>query len=77
MENVENGHKKTPYEEMKALQERLNEGVRRVTRLRLQDLDEEVELPEVEGEEPEDAADGWLFDSSREYLEQLRHYKED
>jgi hypothetical protein len=70
-----NGHKRTPYEEMKALQERMNEGVRRAARRRLAGV-EKVELPEVEGEEPEGSADGWLFDSSRDYLEQLRHYKE-
>ena len=38
---------------------------------------EDVELPEVEdlGEEPEDAAEGWLFDSRRDYFEQLDYYK--
>ena len=47
-----------------------------VARGRLAGLEEEVELPEVEGEEPEKAADGWLFDSRRDYFEQLHHYKE-
>ncbi len=36
---------------------------------------EELELPTVEAEEPEGAAEGWLFDSRRDYFEQLRYYK--
>jgi hypothetical protein len=51
------------------------EGVRHAARQRLAGLQEDVELPEVEGEEFEDAANGWLFDSRRDYLEQLDYYK--
>ncbi len=43
--------------------------------LRLEVLREEVELPVAVAEEPEDAAEGWLFDSRRDYLEQLENYK--
>jgi hypothetical protein len=32
-------------------------------------------LPEGESEEEPDD-DGWLFDSRRDYLEQLEHYKD-
>jgi hypothetical protein len=70
------GHKRTPYEEMKVRLERLNEGVPRGARRRLTGLEEDIALPEVEGEEPLGAASAWLFDSSRDYLEQLDHYKE-
>jgi hypothetical protein len=34
-----------------------------------------VELERVEGEEADDAADEWLFESQRDYLEQLAYYK--
>lgn len=61
-------------DEMAPLEERA-ERVLHVTRRRLAGLEQQVELPEVEGEEPEEVADGWLFDSRRDYLEQLRHYK--
>jgi hypothetical protein len=62
-------------EEMAPLRER-TERVLRAARRRLVGL-VDVELPEVAGlgEEPEDAADGWLFDSRRGYFEQLRCYK--
>jgi hypothetical protein len=60
--------------EIRPLEERA-ERVLHAARRRLAGV-EEVELPEVEGAEPEGSADGWLFDSSRDYLEQLRHYKE-
>jgi hypothetical protein len=40
-----------------------------------EDLEQEVDLPRVEGEEPEGAANEWLFDSRRDYLDQLDHYK--
>jgi hypothetical protein len=65
-------------EEIDPLEERANR-VLHAARRRLAGL-EEVELPEVEGlepeEEPEESARDWLFDSRRDYLEQLRHYKE-
>lgn len=35
---------------------------------------EDLELPTYEAEEPEGAAEGWLFDSRRGYIEQQRHY---
>ena len=76
MDAIENGHNITPYEETKALLDRLNEGVQQATRRRLEGLEDAVELPQVEGEEPEDAAEDWLFDSRREYLEQLDYYKD-
>jgi hypothetical protein len=62
-------------EQMAPLRERA-ERVLRAARRRLEGL-EDVELPEVSelGEEPEGAADGWLFDSRRDYFEQLRYYK--
>ena len=44
--------------------------------LRLEVLREEVELPVAVAEEPEDAAEGWLFDSRRDYFGQLEKYKE-
>jgi hypothetical protein len=59
--------------EIAPLEERA-ERVLHAARLRLASL-EEVDLPEVEGEEPEGSANGWLFDSRRNYLEQLHHYK--
>ena len=62
-------------EEMSPLEER-SERVLQAARRRLANLEDDVELPEVEGEESEDAAIGWLFDSRRGYLEQLHHYKE-
>jgi hypothetical protein len=40
---------------------------------RIERLDE-LELPTYEAEEPEDAAEGWLFDSRRDYVEQQLHY---
>jgi hypothetical protein len=61
-------------EEIDPLEERANR-VLHAARRRLAGL-EEVELPEVEGLEPEESARDWLFDSRRDYLEQLRHYKE-
>ena len=61
-------------DEMAPLEERA-ERVLHVTRRRLAGFEQQVELPEVEGEEPEEVADGWLFDSRRDYLKQLRHYK--
>ena len=73
-------------EEMEALADRLAddidpledrmERVLYATRRRLEGLEDTVELPEVEGQEPEESAAGWLFDSRRDYLEQLHHYKE-
>lgn len=58
-----------PYDRMKVLQQAARE--------KLEAL--EVDLPPLpEGtpdQEPDD--EGWLFDSRRDYLEQLRHYKED
>jgi hypothetical protein len=35
---------------------------------------DELELPTYEAEEPEGAAEGWLFDSRRGYVEQQRWY---
>jgi hypothetical protein len=70
-----NGRGPYPYEEMKALKKRLNENVLRGARFRLEGMEEAVDLPVVEGEESPGAADGWLFDSRRDYLEQLEHYK--
>jgi hypothetical protein len=61
-------------EEIAPLEARAD-GVRHAARRRLAGLEEDVELPEVEGEEFEDAANGWLFDSRRDYLEQLDYYK--
>ncbi len=53
------------------------ERVRHVTRRRLERIEEELadELPVVEGEEDEDATLLWLFDSRRDYLDQLEYYK--
>jgi hypothetical protein len=62
-------------EEMAPLEERA-ERVLRGARRRLAGLEEDIDLPEVEGEEPLGAASAWLFDSRRDYLEQLDHYKE-
>jgi hypothetical protein len=62
-------------EEIEPLEERAGR-VLQVARRRLEGLEEGIEAPEVEGEEPEGAADGWLFDSRRDYLEQRDHYKE-
>jgi hypothetical protein len=61
-------------EEIAPLEERANR-VLLVTRRRLASLEEEVDLPQVDGEEPNGAAEGWLFDSRRDYFEQLPHYK--
>lgn len=61
-------------EEIAPLEERADR-VLHAARRRLAGFEEEVDLPEVEGDEPEEAANGWLFDSRRDYLEQLRHYK--
>jgi len=58
--------------ELGPLEERA-EGVLQAARRRLAHLDE-LELPTVEAEEPEGAAEGWLFDSRRDYLEQHRWY---
>jgi hypothetical protein len=62
---MENGC--TPYEALKALQRAVEE--------KLEAL--EPELPPIPGGELENDPDDdeWLFDSRREYLEQLRHYK--
>jgi hypothetical protein len=65
----------TPYEQIKELLAGLNEGVPQGARRKVEGLEEDIDLPEVEAEEPEDAAEGWLFDSRRDYLEQLQHYK--
>jgi hypothetical protein len=62
-------------EEMAPLKESA-ERVLRGARRRLEGLEESVDLPEVEGEKPLGAASDWLFDSSRDYLEQLPYYKE-
>jgi hypothetical protein len=59
--------------ELEPLEERA-EGVLQVARRRLGRL-EELELPRVDAEEPEGAAEGWLFDSRRDYLEQVRFYQ--
>jgi hypothetical protein len=61
-------------QEIAPLEERAGR-VLHVARQRLAGLEEEVDLPEVEGEEREGSATGWLFDSRRDYFEQLRHYK--
>jgi hypothetical protein len=62
--------------DMAPLRERA-EGVLHVARRRLEGV-EEVDLPSADGlgEEPEGAAEGWLFDSRRDYFEQLDAYKE-
>ena len=58
-----NGH--SPYEKMKRLQRAIAE--------KLETLNPELpELPEPDTE-PND--EGWLFDSRRDYLEQIHHYK--
>jgi hypothetical protein len=62
-------------EEIAPLEERADR-VLRGARRRLTGLEEDIDLPEVEGEEPLGAASGWLFDSRRDYLEQLDHYKQ-
>jgi hypothetical protein len=62
-------------DEMAPLEERA-ERVLQVARQRLHSVADEVELPEVEAEEGDEATDGWLFDSRRDYFEQLRYYKE-
>jgi hypothetical protein len=62
-------------EEIGPLEERANRVLRAASR-RLAGLEEEVILPEVKGEEPEESAHSWLFDSRRDYFEQLRYYKE-
>ena len=62
-------------EEMAPLEERA-ERVLRGARQRLHSVADEAELPEVEAEEDDEATDGWLFDSRRDYFEQLRYYKE-
>jgi hypothetical protein len=60
--------------EIAPLRERA-EGVRLAARRRLEGL-EGIELPEADlGEEPEGAAEGWLYDARRDYDEQLRYYK--
>ncbi len=61
-------------QEIEPLEERAQR-VLQGARRRLEGLEEAVDLPVVEGEEPPEAADGWLFDSRRDYLEQLEHYK--
>jgi hypothetical protein len=62
--------------EIAPLEERA-ERVLHAARRRLEGLEEDVAplLPTVEGEEMDGAAEGWLFDSRRDYMEQLRHYK--
>ena len=62
-------------EEIAPLRERA-ERVLRAARRRLEGI-EDAELPEVAelGEEPNAAAEEWLFDSRRGYFEQLRYYK--
>ncbi len=62
--------------EMTPLEERAVR-VRRAARRKLLWFEEEMapQLPTVEGEEPDGVAEGWLFDSRRDYMEQLRHYK--
>ena len=61
-------------EEIAPLEERA-ERVLHAARRRLDGL-EDAELPEVEGEEGNGSAEGWLYDSRRDYLDQLRHYKD-
>jgi hypothetical protein len=60
--------------ELAPLEERA-EGVLQAARRRLAHL-QELELPMVDAEEPEGAAEGWLFDSRRNYIEQLGYYVE-
>jgi hypothetical protein len=65
MSEIENGRKRSPYEELKKLQQAIRE--------KLATLDPNLPpLPEGEAD-PDD--EGWLFDSRRDYFEQLRHYK--
>jgi hypothetical protein len=61
-------------EEIAPLEERA-ERVLQVARRRVVGLEEGVDLPGVEGQESEGSANSWLFDSRRDYLEQLEHYK--
>lgn len=49
------------------------EAVSQAARRRLERL-RDLELPTATAEEPEGATEGWMFDSSREYLEQLGYY---
>ena len=65
--NQERADMGTPYDRLKVLQQAVRE--------KLEALEPELPpIPEGElDEEPED--EGWLFDSSREYLEQLDYYK--
>jgi hypothetical protein len=60
---------------MLEFQEELNEGVSQAARRRLESL-EEIELPMAEAEEPDGAAEEWLFDSRHPYLTQLTYYGE-
>jgi hypothetical protein len=64
--SILDGHE-TPYAALKVLQ--------RAVREKLASLELELPLvPEPDlDEEPDD--EGWLFDSNREYLEQLARYK--
>jgi hypothetical protein len=58
----------TPYDRLQSLQLEVRE--------KLDALEPELPpLPEGETEDEPDDED-WLFDSRRNYLEQLRHYKE-
>jgi hypothetical protein len=61
---MENGHPASPYDDLKRLQQTFKE--------KLEALDPELPpLPEPQVG-PDD--EGWLFDSRRDYLEQLEHY---
>jgi hypothetical protein len=63
--------------ELAPLDERL-ENVQQAVREKMEELEPDLpDLPEPETPEAEDASEDWLFESGREYLEQLEHYKRD
>jgi hypothetical protein len=61
--------------ELAPLDERLRERQQAV-REKIEALEPDFpDLPEPETPEAEDASEGWLFESGRDYLDQLEHYK--
>ncbi len=56
----------SPYENLKTIQHAVRE--------KLETL--EPELPPLPEPEAAPNDEGWLFDSRRDYIEQLRHYKD-
>ena len=66
----QNGHKRTPYEEMKALQERLNEGVRRGERWTLEG--ERSILAMARKNDPFYAGQGWQREQAEWFADLFR-----